>query len=354
MKTLHALISVLAMAILWSLSAHAASEPLARFTIDKSIYDQLNPSQQNALVVRAQEINQFIEKKVRPQIPDSLLEKTKNLKIKIALTDSAGRDGLFIPHDSHEQVISVQLVQLNSNGIFALVAHEIYHAIHFTVNPDEESWFREGMAQVFEYITTGEFNGRNLAAAVRNPLTPFFGDYDVEASNLAQYGHNQLYFYYLYSHCGKDDLFWKLTEGEKSSDLRGSYLIDFVLNKINNSGKSECANFDESIISFEVAKLHNQIQFTNTNEKNKFFITMTDITPTFPKLKSAEELKKTIASMPLLSSYKISLKDYNFFKGSCENCIIYYATNTFPYEVSENPPKKPTDFDVILVKIRSH
>ena len=342
------------MAILWSLSAHADNGPLARFTIDKSIYDQLNPSQQNALVIRAQEINLFIERKVRPQIPASLLEKTKDLKIKITLMDKAGRDGLFTPHESNEQVIAIQLVQLNSNGIFALIAHEIYHAIHFTVNPDEESWFREGMAQVFEYITTGEFNGRNLAAATSNPLTPFFGNYDLEESNPAQYGHNQLYFYYLYSHCGKDTLFWKLTEGERNSGLRGSFLIDHVLSKINNEGKSECSNFDESIISFEVAKIHNQIQFTNTNEKYKFFITTTDIKPNYSKIKSVEELKKIITSMPLLSSYKIPLKDYISFKGSCENCITYYASNTFPFEVSENIPKNPTDIDVILVKIRSH
>ncbi len=340
------------MAILLSLSAHAAEENFARFSIDKQVYEQLSSTQQTALINRTQELTKFIERKVRPQIPNSLFEKTKNLKIKILLTDKAGRDGLFLPHDSDEQTIAIQLVQLNSNGINALIAHEIYHAIHFTINPDEAGWVREGMAQLFEFITTGELNGRNLAAAIMNPMTPLLGDYNPEETNPAQYGHNQLYFYYMYAHCGRDTFFWKLSEGEDNSGLRGSFLIDSVLEKINNTGKSECANFTDSAISFEAAKAHNQIQFTDTNEKHKYSVIPGDISPRFLKANTAEGLKSIIQAMPVLSSFRMPLKDYKNLKGDCQNCTIFYAEAGFPYGVSEDEPKKAAGIDVILVKLR--
>lgn len=352
MKTLHALITALSMAILLSVSAHANEAGFAYFAIDKSLFEQLSSTQQSALITKTQELTKFIETKVKTQIPNSLLEKTKDLKIKILLTDKAGRDGLFLPHESGEQTIAIQLVQLHSNGINALIAHEIYHAIHFTINPDEAGWVREGMAQLFEFITTGELNGRNLAAAINNPLTPLLGDYDVDEANPAQYGHNQLYFYYLYAHCGRDDFFWKLSEGEDNSGLRGSFLIDSVLEKINNTGKSECSNFTDSAISFEVAKAHNQIQFTSTKEKHKYSVYPGDISPRFLKANTAEGLKAIIQAMPVLSSFRIPLKDYKNFKGDCENCALFYAQRSFPFEVNEEEPKTTNDIDLILVKLR--
>lgn len=349
---LHALISALAMAILLSVSAHAADENFARFSIDKQVFDQLSSSQQNALITKTTELTKFIERKVRTQIPNSLFEKTKNLKIKILLTDKAGRDGLFLPHDSSEQTIAIQLVQLNSNGIQSLLAHEIYHAIHFTINPDEASWVREGMAQLFEHITTGELNGRNMAAAITQPMTPLLGDYNVEETNPAQYGHNQFYFYYMYNHCGRDEFFWKLSEGDQDSGLRGSFLIDSILEKINNTGKSECSNFTESAISFEVAKAHNQIQFTETNEKHKYSLIAGDVAPRFLKANTTEGLKAIIAAMPVLSSFRIPLKDYKNLKGDCPNCALFYASSAFPYGVSEDEPKNAAAIDLILVKLR--
>lgn len=340
------------MAILLSIPTCAAENSFAHFSIEKSVFEQLSEVQQNALILKTQELLKFIDRKIKVQIPNSLLMKTNNLKIKILLTDKPGRDGLFIPHESSEQTIAIQLIQLNSNGIYSLLAHEIYHAIHFTINPGEAVWVREGMAQLFEYITTGELNGRNLAAAISDPMTPLLGEYNIEETNPAQYGHDQLYFYYLYSHCGRDEFFWKLSSGDDDSGLRGSFLIDSVLKKINNTGKLECSNFTNSAISFEVAKSHNQIQFTSSDEKLKFFIINGDISPRFQKATSQEKLKLIIQEMPTLSSFRMPLKDYKNFKGECSNCSLFFAERTFPYTVSETEPKKVADYDIILVKLR--
>lgn len=336
---------------LLSFSMAMAEDMLATFTIDKKTYEQMSADQQNGLVSKIQELNDFIENTVRKKIPENLLEQTKNLKIKILLTDKPGRDGLFVPQESGQHTISIQLIQIYSNGIKALLAHEIFHAIHYEINPDEVTWVREGMAQLFEYMTTNELNGMNLSAAIKNPMTPLLGSYDVEEKNPAQYGHNQLYFYYLYSHCGKDQFFWKMTEGKASK--KGSFLIDAVLSDLNLQ-PSECKDFTESAINFEVAKAHNQFQFDQTVDQNKFYLFPSNIIPTFETPANESSLQRIIQQMPVLSSFKIPLKKYLELNGKCKNCAVYFAESDFPYSVRENQPPSTSNIDVILVKLRKN
>lgn len=341
------------MAVLMSFQIASAESNFATFGIDKTVYSKMSEDQKNKLLQRIQELSAFIEEQVRTKIPSDLLAKTQDLKIKISLTDKPGRDGLFVPQDSGEHTISIQLIQVYSNGIKALIAHEIFHAIHYQINPDEAAWVREGMAQLFEFITTNELNGRNLSAAISNPMTPLLGSYDVEQNDPAQYGHNQLYFNYLYSHCGKDQLFWKLAAGKNQSGEKGSFLIDTILSEMNLSN-SECKDFTESAISFEVAKAHNQYQYSNAAERNKYFIFSSDITPDFVKTISKDDLKATIQALPVLSSFRMPLKKFIEQKGDCTNCAIYFADKDFPYAVVEDLPANPATFDVILVKLRKN
>lgn len=351
MKLLHSIRYAIAMTILLSFHIASAADNLASFGIDKTVYSKMSEDQKNKLLQRVQELNTFIEEQVRTKIPAELIEKTQALKIKISLTDKPGRDGLFVPQDSGEHTISIQLVQVYSNGAKALIAHEIFHAIHYQINPDEAAWVREGMAQLFEFITTNELNGRNLSAAISNPLTPLLGNYDVEQNDPAQYGHNQLYFNYLYSHCGKDQFFWKLAAGKDQGALKGSFLIDAILSEMNLS-QGECKDFTESAIAFEIAKVHNKFQYANQAEKSKYYIFSSDIAPNFAKTNSPEDLKITIQNLPVLSSFRMPLKKFIEQKGECKNCAIYFADNDFPYGVIEDMPATPATFDVILVKLR--
>ncbi|MBC7538740.1 MAG: hypothetical protein H7281_07965 [Bacteriovorax sp.] len=119
-------------------------------------------------------------------IPESIKLKIKDLKVTINFSDKSGRDKLFISGlEDHQHKIVVQLIQINTNGIKALFAHEFFHAVHFEINPDEATWVREGMTQLFEYFTTDELNRSNLRAAIDNPLTPLIGKYDIDNANLA-------------------------------------------------------------------------------------------------------------------------------------------------------------------------
>lgn len=340
-------------AILLVLSIQLHAEDFVRFSIDKKVYENLSTTQQIILAQKAGELTRFIEVNVKNKIPANILAKLSELRVKIQLTDEPGRDGLFIPQETKEHEILIQLNQINSNGIKALLAHEIFHAIHFHLNPDEMPWMREGMAQLFEYITTGELNGMNLSAAISNTMTPLLGEYNINQTSRAQYGHNLLYFLYLYSQCGQNNLFWNLVSGAGEKNLHGSFLIDEILAQANIQ-KLQCKNFEGSAISFEVAKLHNQIQFLSKENKEQYFIYHLDIKPAPLKFSSKEALQEYIDSMPALSSMKFPLVEFKKLQGQCKNCEILYAQKSFPYTVADQVSEKEDGWNVILVKLQNN
>ncbi|MDD4975723.1 MAG: hypothetical protein PHY93_15305 [Bacteriovorax sp.] len=324
-------------------------EEFVNFSIEKNIYANLSSDQQQDIVAKISELNIFFKNDVYPHIPTSVLEKIKDLQVTINFSDKTGRDGLFIPgSENHKHKIIVQLIQINSNGLKSLLAHEFFHAVHFEINANEAPWVREGMAQLFEYIVTNEFNGTNLQAAIMNSLTPLIGNYGLEDINAAQYGHNMLYFYYLYKHCGGDQFFWSMAEGV--DELKGAYLIDSILSA-QNSKKAECKNFLSSAISFEVAKLHNQIQLTKEEDRERFFLAPTNLSPMELIVNTSAELMAAIHEVPLYSSLRIKLETWNNLTGHCKDCAIFYAKRSFPYDVNEEIPSPPLrNYDIILVK----
>jgi hypothetical protein len=326
-----------------------AKAEMVSFSIDKAVYAGFSATQQQAIIAKVSELNTFFKQEVLPKIPETILEKIKDLKVTILLSDKSGRDGLFVPGEiEHNHKIIVQLINLNSNGIKALLAHEFFHAVHFEINPDEESWMREGMAQLFEYIVTENLSGSNLQASIAKPNTPLIGNYDVENSNPAQYGHDLLYFFYLYNHCGKDNLFWKIAAG--TDDLQGAALINSVL-QAGAKEEIECKNFHYSAVSFEAAKLHNQMQITKSDiERDRFFLAPTNL-PTKASLIGPKDLVKTVDALPDYSSVRVTLEAFTESKLPLKNCKVFYARKSFPYDVSEDSaPGSTRNLEVIIVK----
>lgn len=325
------------------------SEVQVNFSIEKNLNDNLDSTQKENISTRVSELSAFFKNDVIPHIPVAIFNKIQNLTVIIHLSDKSGRDGLFIPDvENHQHKIIVQLNQINSNGFKALLAHEFFHAVHFEINPNEAPWVREGLAQLFEYIVTDELNGLNLMAAINNPSTPLIGNYDIENVNAAQYGHNMLYFYYLYKHCGGDQFFWNTAGGV--DNLKGAYLIDSILDT-QNSQKAECKNFLNSAISFEVAKVHNQVQFLNNVDGERFFLAPTNLSPKKIVLNSQEELATAINKMPIYSSLRFDLDSWTRRSGVCQSCSVFYTKRTFPYDVSElMPAEQLKSYDVVLVK----
>lgn len=345
----HFLATILGMLFL----CQAVKAEIVSFSINKEVYAALSSSQQQSLISKVSELNLFFKEEVFPKIPSLVFEKIKDMKVNIHLSDKSGRDGLFIPGEvEHNHKINIQLLLLNSNGIKALLAHEFFHAVHFEVNPGEEPWMREGMAQLFEFIVTDNLSGANLQASIAKPNTPLIGKYDIENVNPAQYGHDLLYFFYLYNHCGGDDLFWSLATGQ--DDLQGAELIDRLLS-LKNSTPVECKNFHNSAVSFETAKLHNQMQITKaeqTGERDRFFLAPTNLPTKATLFSSPQDLIKATEQLPDYSSLRTGLNIFEAAKASLKNCKVFYARRSFPYDVSEDTPSGSTrNLEVIIVKI---
>lgn len=329
------------------------SSEFISFSIEKSIYESLSSTQKENISTKIAELNEFFNQEVFPQIPDSIISRIQGLKLTINFNDKSEHNGLFIPDEINKNhKIIIQLIQLNSNGLKALLAHEFFHAVHYELNPNESPWIREGLAQVFEFMVTNELNGGNLRAAISDPLTPLIGTYHLESPIPAQYGHNMLYFYYLYKHCGEASLFWDITMGQQG--LKDTELLNTILKK-QQSSKNQCRNFASSAVNFEIAKIHNQIQFSQDENQEEFFLAPTNLTPKPISPNSQKELTTFISEMPPFSSVSLKQEIWNAFNRQCKNCIVVYARKSFPYDITTSLNESASkNTDVIIVKIPSN
>jgi hypothetical protein len=187
-------------------------------------------------------------------------------EITFIFTSLITHEGVFYPPGRHpilkgekQLVIELNASILKSSNYLRLITHELFHAIHFVLNPREVAWVREGLAQYFEYKIHGSINDRNLLSALRSSTTPLVSDYDINQYDPEQYGHNFLYFFYLVRNCSsqQDDFFWDLVTEKSDPNHLSDSGIDFVLKK-QNSSKSMCTSFLESASKFELARVINQ------------------------------------------------------------------------------------------------
>ncbi len=328
-----------------------ANELNLTYTISKNFYSELSEDKKLQLDLRLNEIQNFITNNITPEIPNQLLP--KNFSIKIFLDNKAQRDGLYQTNtNTGQHEISINAFQIYSQGIFSLIAHEIFHAIHASVKPNEATWIREGLAQLFEYYTTGEFNGRNLSELQQKPIVNFFQPYEIESSSRNLYGLHLLYFYYLTEQCGGKKLFWKIVSGLQGDKFyyEGIDLINSIL--INEENKNfQCKNFNNSLMFFEIAKHHNNTQYLAKNSPNTFFLTSLNLKLNYPTFNSNKDFQEFMKYLPLFSSTKVPLSKVQELKLTCPNCQVAYSEKKFPYNLTTQEPKDIKNIDVIFVKI---
>ncbi len=340
--------------LLLSFSVFAETHELKiTYTVNKIFYSELSEEKKIQLNLRISEIQNFISNKLTPEVPLQILP--ENFSIKIFLDNKAQRDGLYQTNTEtgvHE--ISINANQIYSHGVFSLIAHELFHAIHASLKPNESTWMREGLAQLFEYYATGEFNGRNLNDFQQSPFVDFFKPYEIESTSRNLYGLHLMYFYYLTEQCGGKKTFWQITTAMngQNQNLSGIDLIDSVLSKVS-SKNFQCKNFNNSLMFFEIAKHHNNTQYLAKNSPNTFFLTSLNLKLNYPAFKSNSEFQIFMKMLPLFSSIKVSMAKVQEFKLYCLNCQITYSERTFPYKLTTQEPKDTKNIDVIFVKIES-
>jgi len=122
---------------------------------------------------------------------------------------------------------------LDSQGYPAVLAHELQHAVHWAVDPGEETWLNEGLSEL-AMARTG-FRAANVRSYLRQPATSLTGwPADVKLAG-PHYGASTLFVEYLVTHYGGDDTIPRLLQ-EPADGLDG---VDAYL---------EGLGFDESAL----------------------------------------------------------------------------------------------------------
>jgi hypothetical protein len=302
----------------------------------------------NDYQARAQTLLNFVETKLYKSVPANILSKINAKKLRIEFTSKIKKGGLFNPVSTHPDELLLQVREnlFADESVFRLIAHEWFHAVHYVLHPDEPSWVREGMAQVFETIALGGYNGPNLISALENSTTPLEFSFDIERTDREAYGHVFTYFYFLYKNCGADATFWKIAQSE--SGKFGKESINFAL---SNQTRKECENFETSVLHAELARFHNRKTQGKTTQTDLYWLTTEFQRPAktvdhgiFDQV-VVDELP---AHQPLLlnKSYKAVLK--SFLKN--KNLAIYTLSKSYPYLVSQGLTSiKSIDGEVLFV-----
>lgn len=287
-----------------------------------------------------------INYKLEKVIPAEVKNHIKNRPLVLKVIPHFGRAGIFIEGPYKIKVGNTTFEEAQK-GLYILLSsevfkskdfertfiHEYFHAIHAVLNPEEETWIKEGMAQMFEYLVLGHLNLANIQWAFLSSSTSLLDSNVKEELKHQQYGINALYFYYLYQQCGKDEIFWNLLS---SSKQRGISNINLNLKQLN-SAKEQCSNFKESAISFYLALAINSKDYTRTNNPDRFFIYPTTMRANFLLWDKKEDFRK-MAQLKTFSPIEINSNIQFLAKNYCQNkCQILYITKIFPFEVSLAP-----------------
>jgi len=231
-------------------------------------------------------LKDYFENDLGRFVPKEITSKLEDYNLIINIEKNASVHGLFYPgveypsspyeNRENELHLSFDPTFLSSPFFLRFFSHELFHAIHYVLNPGEEVWIREGLAQLFEMKMYNSTNSDNLLTALSYSTTSLFGSFDIFNVNKEQYGHSLLYFYYLNSKCASnDDLFWDLTKSKAMGGkrLQGVEAINFVLSQkrdVSQANHNICKNFKASADHFMIARVMNK--YSGFDQDGSFFI----------------------------------------------------------------------------------
>lgn len=243
----------------WVMASEKESMTWSRLGIQFEASNDLYHHQQLKLLSASTDIAETISNIKDEFLPSLVREYFKTKKLIIIFEKKSDTDAMFFPPGTlRESAIEEWIITLNpavtdSQNYLRIIAHELFHAVHHLYNPEEETWIREGMAQIFENMVFGGFNYAHIHAGLTKSNFPLEAHFDHHQYEAEKYGNTLLYFHYLNSHCGLDSaLFWTMLENREP----GRNGITEALNRIN-SPHPVCQNFTTSASGYSLAKLVN-------------------------------------------------------------------------------------------------
>ena len=136
-------------------------------------------------------------------------------------TDGYSSDVLPFSNERESIYISADGLRVGSRTYMSVLAHELQHAVHWAVDPDEESWLNEGLSELAA-DAAGHWSNR-IADYLRIPGTSLTQWPSGPGIRSPAYGGANLFVDYLAEHYGGEKLIAELvkepTDGLESVDL---------------------------------------------------------------------------------------------------------------------------------------
>jgi hypothetical protein len=169
------------------------------------------------------------------------------------------------PRDSSgEYKITLPLSEFLQPDAKRVLAHELFHVLQHLLDPRDASWtkeaqaalgwYREGMAQLFEYRMSGKPNGPDLQVAFEKMDSALMAPFDPDHLSGESYGHSFLYFFYIWRECGGDEVLKALALEPSPQSPRKT--IEAAL----RGTKLQCRDFDSSATAVELARVMNHAE----------------------------------------------------------------------------------------------
>ena len=141
---------------------------------------------------------------------------------------------------------------------------------------------------------------------------------------------------------------------EAKQKLRGKENIQQQL-KVLNIDRPQCQNFEESLISFEIAKIHNHQEYRkrdkpNSDSKRYFLFPMQKRPLVSYSLNVEKDLKNLIPYIPLA----IKMADLSLAKQECHDCFFYFLKKNYPFDVTFLPPSPDESDDWIILVLKKN
>jgi hypothetical protein len=253
----------------YGLPVHAQSEGalLVRgASLSLEIPATLSPEQHNRALSAGKGLVGNTESMLERNLPKDIFESFQVQPIRIELDSNIPYDGYF--HPSEPRTISLHPRLLSNAGLEEITIHEIFHALHFQVRPNEENWLKEGLAQAFSLMGRRNFGGFGVEQALKGPSMPLMGPYDHSHAPASWYGKNLLFVRYLLRRCSPTandplKLLWALAgftqspqQLEEFQTLKGVAWVDWVLSNWSAQNKAipgECKSFSSIFRAFSLA-----------------------------------------------------------------------------------------------------
>ena len=267
------------------------------------------------------------------------LDIQRRVRLPIRVAYAQENQSLQEVRSQEDFLILINAQFMGQSSELQLWVHEFFHWILNSQRVGEKDWVQEGLAQVFEWKVLDHLNALHVSAFLEDPNFPFFQAYDLLRPSRSQYGQHLMYFYYLYSNCGQDSLFWDLVRGSATGDA----LINQALARQKKSLKI-CLSFQDSLFGFALAKAHQHAIYSTRGVDRSYEIPGISDQPRLPRLSNLNSLRQWIHESGVGAVAEVLPSNVGLIKS--DSVRFYYLEMQFPFRVQHE--KLPSSKAVIV------